>query len=67
MIEVAGLRCVYGEHVAVDGIDFSVRRGEVFALLGANGAGKTTTLEALEGHRAPVRRQRARARARPAA
>ena len=53
MIEVAGLRCVYGEHVAVDGIDFTVARGEVFALLGANGAGKTTTLEALEGHRAP--------------
>ena len=53
MIEVAGLRCVYGEHVAVDGIDFSVQPGEVFALLGANGAGKTTTLEALEGHRAP--------------
>jgi ABC-2 type transport system ATP-binding protein len=53
VIEVAGLRCAYGDHVAVDGIDFNVQRGEVFALLGANGAGKTTTLEALEGHRAP--------------
>ena len=40
--------------MAVDGIDFTVRRGEIFALLGANGAGKTTTLETLEGHQAPA-------------
>lgn len=53
VIEVHDLRCTYGEHVAVDGIDFTVERGEVFALLGANGAGKTTTLETLEGHRTP--------------
>src|SRR5689334_8869224 len=53
VIEVTDLRCTYGDHVAVDGIDFTVERGEVFALLGANGAGKTTTLETLEGHRTP--------------
>lgn len=53
VIEVTDLRCTYGAHVAVDGIDFTVERGEVFALLGANGAGKTTTLETLEGHRPP--------------
>lgn len=53
VIEVTDLRCTYGEHVAVDGIGFTVERGEVFALLGANGAGKTTTLETLEGHQAP--------------
>jgi ABC-2 type transport system ATP-binding protein len=35
----------------VRGIDFSVRRGEVFGLLGPNGAGKTTTIEILEGYR----------------
>lgn len=50
-IEVRGLRKVYGERVAVDGIDLTVHRGEVFALLGPNGAGKTTTVEILEGHR----------------
>jgi ABC-2 type transport system ATP-binding protein len=35
----------------VRGIDFAVRRGEVFGLLGPNGAGKTTTVEILEGYR----------------
>jgi ABC-2 type transport system ATP-binding protein len=50
-IEVRGLRKSYGPVEAVRGIDFEVRRGEVFALLGPNGAGKTTTVEILEGHR----------------
>jgi ABC-2 type transport system ATP-binding protein len=50
-IEVQGLRKVYDEHEAVQGIDFEVRRGEVFGLLGPNGAGKTTTVEILEGYR----------------
>src|SRR5262245_49411931 len=50
-IEVRGLRHVYGDVVAVDGIDFTVVEGEVFALLGTNGAGKTTTLEVVEGFR----------------
>jgi ABC-2 type transport system ATP-binding protein len=50
-IEVRGLRKRYGEVEAVRGIDFGVRRGEVFGLLGPNGAGKTTTVEILEGYR----------------
>ena len=50
-IEVRGLRKSYGDLEAVRGIDFSVRRGEVFGLLGPNGAGKTTTVEILEGYR----------------
>jgi ABC-2 type transport system ATP-binding protein len=50
-IEVRGLRKRYGDLEAVRGIDFSVRRGEVFGLLGPNGAGKTTTIEILEGYR----------------
>jgi ABC-2 type transport system ATP-binding protein len=50
-IEVEGLRKAYDEHEAVRGIDFEVRRGEVFGLLGPNGAGKTTTVEILEGYR----------------
>jgi ABC-2 type transport system ATP-binding protein len=50
-IEVRGLRKTYGELEAVRGIDFAVKRGEVFGLLGPNGAGKTTTVEILEGYR----------------
>jgi ABC-2 type transport system ATP-binding protein len=50
-IEVRDLHRSYGEFEAVRGIDFSVRRGEVFGLLGPNGAGKTTTVEILEGYR----------------
>lgn len=41
----------YGPLRAVDGIDLSVQKGEVFAFLGPNGAGKTTTVEILEGLR----------------
>jgi ABC-2 type transport system ATP-binding protein len=50
-IDVRGLRKAYGSAVAVDSLDLTVPRGEVFALLGPNGAGKTTTLEILEGYR----------------
>jgi ABC-2 type transport system ATP-binding protein len=50
-IRVSGLRKRYGAVAAVDGVDFEIRRGEVFALLGPNGAGKTTTVEILEGYR----------------
>ena len=50
-IEVRGLRKSYGDFEAVRGIEFEVRRGEVFGLLGPNGAGKTTTVEILEGYR----------------
>jgi ABC-2 type transport system ATP-binding protein len=50
-IAVRGLRKSYGALEAVRGIDFEVRRGEVFGLLGPNGAGKTTTVEILEGYR----------------
>jgi ABC-2 type transport system ATP-binding protein len=51
-IDVRGLRKDYDGRAAVRGIDFGVRRGEVFGLLGPNGAGKTTTVEILEGYRA---------------
>jgi ABC-2 type transport system ATP-binding protein len=46
-LECRGLRHRFGKHLALDGIDLSVRRGEVFALLGPNGAGKTTTIRLL--------------------
>ncbi|MFC2006404.1 ATP-binding cassette domain-containing protein, partial [Chloroflexota bacterium] len=51
VIEVRDFRKVYGDIVAVDGISFEVRKGEIFGLLGPNGAGKTSTLEVLEGLR----------------
>ncbi len=50
-IEVRGLVKRYGALAAVDGIDFDVPEGSVFAFLGPNGAGKTTTTEMLEGLR----------------
>jgi ABC-2 type transport system ATP-binding protein len=50
-IHVRGLRKSYGEFEAVRGVDFDVRRGEIYGLLGPNGAGKTTTVEILEGYR----------------
>jgi ABC-2 type transport system ATP-binding protein len=46
-IEAHGLVKVYGEHRALDGIDLTVRRGQVFGFLGPNGAGKTTAIRIL--------------------
>ncbi|MFI1160344.1 ABC transporter ATP-binding protein [Streptomyces sioyaensis] len=42
-----GLRYAFGETRAVDGVDLSVRPGEVFGLLGPNGAGKTTAIRCI--------------------
>jgi len=53
VIKVHDFRKEYGDFVAVDGISFNVKQGEIFGLLGPNGAGKTSTLESLEGLRAP--------------
>lgn len=53
LIEVKGLVKRYGSFTAVNGIDFTVYKGEVFGLLGPNGAGKTTTMEMIEGLRLP--------------
>ena len=50
-IEVSGLKKSYGSNMVLRGLDFQIKQGEIFALLGVNGAGKTTTLEAIEGLR----------------
>jgi ABC-2 type transport system ATP-binding protein len=46
-IEARGLVKVYGQTRALDGIDLTVRRGQVFGFLGPNGAGKTTAIRIL--------------------
>ena len=45
MITATELTKKYGDFVAVDGVNFTVRRGESFGLLGPNGAGKSTTMK----------------------
>jgi len=49
VIQVSGLTKSYGSLVAVDHIDFEVKKGEIFGFLGPNGAGKTTTQRILTG------------------
>jgi ABC-2 type transport system ATP-binding protein len=46
-IEVKNLHKAFGETKAVDGVSFSVEKGEIFSLLGPNGAGKTTVISML--------------------
>lgn len=48
-IFVEGLTKTYGEKTVVNHLNFSVKRGTVFGLLGANGAGKSTTIECILG------------------
>ncbi|MCC6929782.1 MAG: ABC transporter ATP-binding protein [Gemmatimonadaceae bacterium] len=49
MIEISSLTKKYGSFTAVDAIDLSVPKGELFGFLGPNGAGKTTTLRMIAG------------------
>ncbi len=49
VIQVKNLLRRFGDFVAVNNVSFSVRRGEIFGLLGANGAGKSTTFRMLCG------------------
>lgn len=49
IIEVEGLEKHYEGFKAVDGLDFSVKEGEIFGIVGPNGAGKTTTIKMLTG------------------
>lgn len=53
MIEVDQLVKIYGAKRAVDGVSFTVRRGEILGFLGPNGAGKSTTMKMLTGFLRP--------------
>jgi putative spermidine/putrescine transport system ATP-binding protein len=52
-VRLRGLRKLYGEVVAVDGVDLDVARGEFFTMLGPSGSGKTTTLRLIAGFESP--------------
>ena len=69
MIELRGVTKTFGRKRAVDGLDLTVRPGELFAFLGPNGAGKTTTIKMICGLLTPTagRRPRRRLSRRPAA
>jgi len=49
MLEVRGIEVSYGESLAIRGISFAVKEGELVTIIGANGAGKTTILRTLMG------------------
>ncbi len=55
LLEVSGLDAYYGRAHILQGVGFSVVRGEVLALMGRNGAGKSTTMKALMGLAPPAR------------
>lgn len=49
MLEIKNLTKKFGDKVAVDNIDLSVKSGEIYGFLGPNGAGKTTTIKMIVG------------------
>lgn len=53
-IETTALTKRYGDVVALDGLDLTVKQGEVFGFLGPNGAGKSTTIDLLLGFLSPT-------------
>ncbi len=54
MIEVQGLTKSYGNNLAINKLNFSVKKGEVVGFLGPNGAGKSTTMKIVTGFMAPT-------------
>ena len=49
MLKVDNVVKYYGDFLAVDGVSFEVKEGEIFGLLGVNGAGKTTIFRMIMG------------------
>ena len=54
LIEVANLAVAYGDHTVFRNVSFSVKRGEVFVILGGSGCGKSTLLKHMIGLRQPA-------------
>lgn len=54
MVEVENLTKRYGDTLAVDGVTFQAREGEILGFLGKNGAGKTTTMRMMTGFMSPT-------------
>ena len=54
MIEVTNLTKIYGTQRAIDGISFTLKKGEIVGFLGPNGAGKSTTMKILTGYLKPT-------------
>jgi putative spermidine/putrescine transport system ATP-binding protein len=52
-VRLAGVRKVFDDVVAVDGVDLEIAKGEFFTLLGPSGSGKTTTLRMIAGFELP--------------
>lgn len=50
MVEIKNLKKRYGKHTAVDGISFTVEKGQIYGFLGPNGAGKSTTMNMMTGY-----------------
>lgn len=50
MIEVKNLVKKYGDHLAVDGLSFTIEPGKIYGFLGPNGAGKSTTMNVMTGY-----------------
>lgn len=50
MIEVKNLVKCYGTHKAVDGLSFTIEKGQIYGFLGPNGAGKSTTMNIMTGY-----------------
>ena len=54
IITARDLTCRFGDFTAVDRVNFTIERGEIFGFLGSNGCGKTTTMKMLTGLLAPT-------------
>lgn len=54
VIEVRNFQMKFGDHQVIKNLNFEIKRGEVFGLLGSNGSGKTTTIRALLGLHQPT-------------
>ncbi|MDE6882060.1 MAG: ABC transporter ATP-binding protein [Lachnospiraceae bacterium] len=50
MIQVENISKRYGSHMAVDGLSFTVEKGQIYGFLGPNGAGKSTTMNIMTGY-----------------